>query len=148
MNRLRHELKLRFMNKGMYMERFLNSDVNVKNLSPLNLAFVGDTVFDLFVRERLVCQANRPVNKLHKEATTMVKASAQAEAMGKIMPILTEEEISVFKRGRNAHTNHKAKNASEGDYHYATGLEALFGYLYLSGEKERLRELFDIIVSE
>ncbi len=148
MNRLRHELKLRFMNKGMYMEKFLNSDVNVKNLSPLNLAFVGDTVFDLFVRERLVCQANRPVNKLHKEATTMVKASAQAEAMGKIMPILTEEEISVFKRGRNAHTNHKAKNASEGDYHYATGLEALFGYLYLSGEKERLRELFDIIVSE
>lgn len=148
MNRLRHELKLRFINKGMYMERFLNSDVNIKTLSPLNLAFVGDTVFDLFVRERLVCQANRPVNKLHKEATTLVKASAQAEAMEKIMPILTEEEISVFKRGRNAHTNHKAKNASEGDYHYATGLEALFGYLYLSGEKERLRELFDIIVSE
>lgn len=130
------------------MERFLNTDVNVKNLSPLNLAFVGDTVFDLFVRERLVCQANRPVNKLHKEATTMVKASAQAEAMKKIMPILTEEEIGVFKRGRNAHTNHKAKNASEGDYHYATGLEALFGYLYLSGNKERLTELFDIIVSE
>lgn len=130
------------------MERFLNTDVNVKNLSPLNLAFVGDTVFDLFVRERLVCQANRPVNKLHKEATTMVKASAQAEAMQKIMPILTEEEIGVFKRGRNAHTNHKAKNASEGDYHYATGLEALFGYLYLSGNKERLTELFDIIVSE
>ena len=148
MNRLRHELKLRFMNKGIYMERFLNSDVNVRTLSPLNLAFVGDTVFDLFVRERLVCRANRPVNKLHKEATTLVKASAQAEAMEKIMPILTEEEISVFKRGRNAHTNHKAKNASEGDYHYATGLEALFGYLYLSGEKERLRELFDIIVSE
>ena len=134
--------------KEYYMERFLNSDVNVKTLSPLNLAFVGDTVFDLFVRERLVCQANRPVNKLHKEATTLVKASAQAEAMGKIMHLLNEEEISVFKRGRNAHTNHKAKNASEGDYHYATGLEALFGYLYLSGEKERLRELFDIIVSE
>ena len=130
------------------MERFLNSDVKVKTLSPLNLAFVGDTVFDLFVRERLVCRANRPVNKLHKEATTMVKASAQAEAVQKIMPVLTEEEISVFKRGRNAHTNHKAKNASEGDYHYATGLEPLFGYLYLSGEKERLRELFDIIISE
>ena len=148
MNRLRYEMKLRFINKGIYMERFLDTDVNVKTLSPLNLAFVGDTVFDLFVRERLVCQANRPVNKLHKEATALVKASAQAEAMEKIMPILTEEEISVFKRGRNAHTNHKAKNASEGDYHYATGLEALFGYLYLSGEKERLRELFDIIVSE
>lgn len=135
-------------NKEQIMERFLNSDVNVKTLSPLNLAFVGDTVFDLFVRERLVCQANRPVNKLHKEATTMVKASAQAAAAQKIMPLLTEEELSVFKRGRNAHTNHKAKNASEGDYHYATGLEALFGYLYLSAEKDRLSELFDIIVSE
>ena len=78
----------------------------------------------------------------------MVKASAQAAAAQKIMPILDEEEISVFKRGRNAHTNHKAKNASEGDYHYATGLEALFGYLYLSGEKDRLKELFDLIVSE
>ena len=78
----------------------------------------------------------------------MVKASAQAEAMQKIMPVLDEEEISVFKRGRNAHTNHKAKNASEGDYHYATGLEALFGYLYLSGRKDRLTELFEIIVSE
>ena len=114
----------------------------------LLILHIGDTVFDLFVRERLVCQANRPVNKLHKEATTLVKASAQAEAMQKIMPVLTDEEISVFKRGRNAHTNHKAKNASEGDYHYATGLEALFGYLYLSGRKERLTELFEIIVSE
>ena len=129
------------------MERFLNTDVNVKTLSPLNLAFVGDTVFDLFVRERLVCQANRPVNKLHKEATTLVKASAQAEAMGKIMPILTEEEISVFKRGRNAHTNHKAKNASEGDYHYATGLECLFGWLYLKDKTERIIELYSAISS-
>ena len=130
------------------MERFYNKDCDVNNLSPLTLAFMGDTVFDLFVRERLICQANRPVNKLHKEATTMVKASAQAAAAQKIMPLLTEEELSVFKRGRNAHTNHKAKNATEGDYHYATGLEALFGYLYLSGEKDRLSQLFDIIVSE
>ena len=130
------------------MDILHDKNVEVSSLSPLTLAFVGDTVFDLFVRERLVCQANRPVNKLHKEATTLVKASAQAEAMQKIMPIFTEEETSVFKRGRNAHTNHKAKNANEGDYHYATGLEALFGYLYLSGRKDRLTELFEIIVSE
>lgn len=127
------------------MEKFLDIKCNPKTLSPLNLAFVGDTVFDLFVRESLVCQANRPVNKLHKLATQMVKAGAQAEAAKKILPILNEEELSVFKRGRNAHTNHKAKNATEGDYHYATAVEALFGYLYLSGEIDRLKELFEII---
>ncbi len=130
------------------MERFLNADCNPKMLSPLNLAFIGDTVFDLFVRESLVCQGNRPVNKLHNKATQMVKAQAQAAAAEKIMPILTPEELSIFKRGRNAHSNHKAKNASEGDYHYATAVEALFGYLYLSGEMERLRELFNIISGE
>lgn len=130
------------------MERFIETECDVRMLSPLNLAFVGDTVFDLFVRETLVCQANRPVNKLHKEATKMVKAQAQAEAAQKILPLLTEEEMSVFKRGRNAHTNHKAKNASEGDYHYATAVEALFGYLYLKGEIDRLRELFSAMTAE
>ncbi|MBQ4348767.1 MAG: ribonuclease III [Clostridia bacterium] len=130
------------------MNRFLDLCCDAKLLSPLNLAFVGDTVFDLFVRETLVCQANRPVNKLHKEATKMVKAQAQAEAAQKILPLLTEEEMSVFKRGRNAHTNHKAKNASEGDYHYATAVEALFGYLYLKGEIDRLRELFSAMTAE
>ncbi len=126
----------------------MNLECNPKMLSPLNLAFIGDTVFDLFVRESLVCEANRPVNKLHKEATKLVKAQAQAEAAQKILPMLTEDEMSVFKRGRNAHTNHKAKNASEGDYHYATAMEALFGYLYLSGEVDRLRELFEAITAE
>ena len=130
------------------MERFYNRDCDTENLSPLTLAFMGDTVFDMFVREQLICQANRPVNALHSSATRLVKASAQSKAMDKIMPILTEKEITVFKRGRNAHTNHRAKNASEGDYHRATGLEALFGYLYLKGEIERLRELFDIISQE
>ena len=130
------------------MNRFLDLSCDAKLLSPLNLAFVGDTVFDLFVRETLVCQANRPVNKLHKEATKMVKAQAQAEAAQKILPLLTEEEMSVFKRGRNAHTNHKAKNASEGDYHYATAVEALFGYLYLKGKIDRLRELFSAMTAE
>ncbi len=130
------------------MERFIETECDAKMLSPLNLAFVGDTVFDLFVRETLVCQANRPVNKLHKEATKLVKAQAQAEAAQKILPLLSEEELSVFKRGRNAHTNHKAKNASEGDYHYATGVEALFGYLYLKGEIDRLRELFSVMTAE
>ena len=130
------------------MDRFLSLECNPKLLSPLNLAFIGDAVFEIFVRESLVCEANRPVNKLHKAAAATVNAASQAAAAAKIMPMLTQEEIAVFKRGRNAHTNHKAKNASEGDYHHATGLEALFGYLYLQGEIERLRELFAIITSE
>ena len=130
------------------MERFYNKECDTENLSPLTLAFMGDTVFDMFVREQLICQANRPVNALHSSATRLVKASAQSKAMDKIMEMLTEKELTVFKRGRNAHTNHRAKNASEGDYHRATGLEALFGYLYLKGEIERLRELFGVISQE
>ncbi len=130
------------------MNRFTDKSCDVNMLSPLNLAFVGDTVFDLFVRETLVCQANRPVNKLHKKATDLVKASSQAKAAEKIKDFLTEEEQSVIRRGRNAHTNHKAKNMSEADYHLATGLEALFGYLYLKGETDRLREIFGKIIEE
>ena len=124
--------------------RFFDMDCNPSQLSPLTLAFVGDAVFDLFVRERLVCLANRPVNRLHSLAVSLVKASSQARAAKKLSEILSEKELSVLKRGRNAHTNHKAKNASESDYHYATGLEALFGFLYLSGESDRLRELFEL----
>ncbi len=124
--------------------RFFESDCNPSQLSPLTLAFVGDAVFDLFVRERLVCLANRPVNRLHSLAVAQVRASSQAKAAKMLSEKLSEKELSVLKRGRNAHTNHKAKNASESDYHYATGLEALFGFLYLSGESDRLRELFDL----
>ena len=90
------------------------------------------------MRERLVCQANRPVNELHKQAVAMVRAEAQAAAMDAILPRLTEEEAAVFRRGRNAHTAR-----SGGDYHRATGLEALFGYLYLRGETDRIQELFE-----
>ena len=119
------------------MGRLLPEDVEPRNLSPLALAFVGDGVYELMVRERLVCQANRPVNELHKQAVAMVRAEAQAAAMDAILPRLTEEEAAVFRRGRNAHT------ARSGDYHRATGLEALFGYLYLRGETDRIQELFE-----
>lgn len=130
------------------MEKLTTAKCDVNMLSPLNLAFIGDTVFDLFVRERLVCEANRPVSKLHNKAASMVKASAQAKAVEKIRDRLTEQEQSVIRRGRNAHVNHKAKNMSEADYHLATGLEALFGYLYLKGETERLNEIFEMITQE
>lgn len=117
-------------------------------LNSLALAFVGDTVYDLLVRETLVSDANRPVNALHRLAVDKVKASAQAKAIKDTLPFLTEEEEAVFKRARNTRTHHLPKNSNPADYHYATGLEALFGYLYLKGEIERIREIFRLINGE
>lgn len=125
----------------------IDKKCDARMLSPLTLAFIGDTVFDLFVREMLIVDANRPANALHQLAVQRVCAKAQATAARRLMDIgfLTDEETSVLKRGRNAHSNHTPKNASEGDYHLATGLEALFGFLYLTGNVERLRALFSQI---
>lgn len=130
------------------MERLFNGDCDPKQLSPLTLAFVGDCVFELFVRERLVCAGNCPVNSLHKKSVAQVCSSAQALSLQKIVPILTEEETEILKRGRNAHTNHVPKNSSPADYHAATAFETLFGYLYLFGRIDRLRELFQILCEE
>ncbi len=128
------------------MERLLKAkEVKPNELSPLTLAFIGDTVFDLLVREELICDANRPANDLHNLAVKKVKASAQAEFVEKILPVLTEKEITVFKRGRNAKVGHLPKNASQSDYHKATGFEALIGYLYLSDEIDRIVELYKFI---
>ena len=121
------------MNNGIQPDR-----VDLHTISPLNLAFVGDAVFELLVRGRLVANANRPNAELHKLSVEQVCASAQAVALDKIWPLLTEQEQAVFRRGRNAHTSR-----SGGDYHKATGLEALFGYLYFQGQSDRIRELFD-----
>lgn len=122
-----------------------NISQNPNTYSPLALAFLGDAVYGLLVREQLLLTANRPVGKLHTLSVQSVNARAQAEAMKKILPMLTEEELAVYKRGRNAHPGHTPKNQSEGDYHSATGLEALFGWLYLQNAEARLRELFDRI---
>lgn len=130
------------------MNRLFDAECDPRQLSPLTLAFVGDGAFELFVRERLVCKANCPVNALHKSSITQVCCSAQARALQKLLPILTEEEEAVYKRGRNAHVGHVPKNSSSADYHSATGFEAMFGYLYLKGELERLRELFSLICEE
>ncbi len=125
------------------MERLYPMAVDLHGVSPLNLAFVGDGVYELMVRERLVCLANRPNKELHQMAVKQVRAEAQAAALDKLMPLLSEEEAAVYRRGRNAHTSR-----SGGDYHKATGLEALFGYLYLAGRMDRVRELFDQITQE
>lgn len=125
------------------MDRLYPMDVDIHTLSPLALAFVGDGVYSLMVRERLLSQANRPVNDLHRLAVAEVRAEAQAAAIKRILPALTEQEEAVFKRGRNAHTAR-----SGADYHNATGLEALFGWLYLSDQIDRVRELFKLCVDE
>lgn len=117
---------------------------NPNLLSPSVLAFVGDAVYGLYVREAL-SQVNRPSGELHKLSVKFVKASAQAKAFSLIQSQLSEKELSVFKRGRNFHTSTTPKSATNGEYHTATGLECLFGFLYLSEEKSRADELFKII---
>lgn len=117
---------------------------NPNLLSPSVLAFVGDAVYGLYVRTYL-SKVNRPSGELHKLSVKLVNATAQAEAFKLIEPNLTEKEISVFKRGRNFHTGNTPKNSTGGEYHTATGLEVLFGFLYLSNQNERAKELFNII---
>lgn len=116
----------------------------VKELSAGTLAFVGDAVFGLLVREKLA-ETNRPSGELHKKSVEYVNANAQAEGFEVIKDMLSEEELTAFKHGRNLHTNNVPKNSSLAQYHTATGLEALFGYLHLSKRNERLKELFEKI---
>lgn len=127
---------------------FIDKDVNPKQLSPLNLAFIGDCVYEMLVREALVKDANRPVNDLHRESVKYVSAKAQTAAFNKIETLLTQEELVVFKRGRNAKVGHNPKSASQGEYHTSTGVEALFGYLYLTDSCDRIKELFEAIVTD
>lgn len=125
--------------------RFVDRDVNPKQLSPLNLAFIGDCIYEIMVREMLVTDANRPVNDLHRESVKYVSAKAQTVAFHKIEDVLTEDEMAIFKRGRNAKVGHNPKSASQSEYHIATGIEALFGYLYLIESTDRIKQLFKII---
>ena len=128
--------------------RFTDKEAYPNELSPLNLAFIGDCVYEMLVRESLVLNANRPVNDLHRESVKYVSAKAQTLAYDKIKDILTEQEIAVYKRGRNAKVGHNPKSASQSEYHIATGVEALFGYLYLTEQIERIKELFNIITKD
>lgn len=126
--------------------RFTDSDIEAKQLSPLNLAFIGDCIYEILVRETLVAQANRPVNDLHRESVKFVSAKAQTQAYEKVKELLTEEETAQFKRGRNAKTGHSPKSATGAEYHTATGIETLFGYLYLTEQTDRIKELFTVII--
>ena len=123
------------------LDTLLQESQSPQGLSPLPLAFVGDGVYELMVREYLVSQGNCPVKKLHSRKVELVRCQAQAQALSQVLwPLLTEEERAVAQRGRNAHVGHVPKNAQVADG--GTALEALFGWLYLKGELARLRELF------
>lgn len=111
-----------------------------KQLSPLGLAYIGDGIYELMTRCRILEQGNRPVQSLHRRTVSLVCASAQSKALLLIEGELSEEELSIYKRGRNA-DSHPPRNADPAEYRRATGLEALFGYLYLTGQQRRLEEL-------
>lgn len=116
----------------------------INTLSPLTLAFLGDSIYEMFVRTKILALGNRPANELHKIAVGYVKAKAQAIAAHKIFELLTEEETDIYKRGRNTNIHTVPKNADMADYRHATALEALIGYLYLKGEEERLTEILNL----
>ena len=120
----------------------------VNKLSMLALAHVGDGIYELFFRTRLCMEGHSNVNSLHKLTVANVNAVAQAKAAEKIIPHLTEDELAIYKRGRNTKVNSVPHNANIGQYHAATGLEALFGWLYLRGMTQRIKELFDIITED
>ena len=130
------------------IDRFFGiEDKDIRSFSPLTLAYIGDAVYEIVIRTIIVEKGNAPVNKLHHKASSLVKAVAQKDAMGKILPLLTEEEEAVYKRGRNAKSYTSAKNASVIDYRIATGFEALMGFLYMMGRNERMLELVKIAVN-
>ena len=118
--------------------------IDVKSMSPLTWAYIGDCIYDLFIRMNFVNTTNLKPHKLHIETTKYVKAKAQAEVLKKIMEELTDEEKEIVKRGRNTENHHLPKNASVREYMYATAFEALIGYLYLTKQDERLKNLLEL----
>ena len=131
-----------------FKELFELEDTDIRTYSPLTLAYIGDAIYELVIRTILVEKGNTQVNKLHQRASKLVKASAQSEIVEKLKPYLTEEEMGIFKRGRNAKSFTMAKNASMSDYRRATGFEALMGQLYLTEKWDRMLELIKIGITE
>ncbi|WP_458458270.1 Mini-ribonuclease 3 [Pseudobutyrivibrio sp.] len=128
------------------LNEYLNDKFNIepkdiRTYSPLTLAYIGDAIFDVVIRSILVNKGNTPVNKLHQRASQIVKATTQAAMILALMDELTDEERDWYRRGRNSKPHTKAKNASTMDYLEATGFEAVMGYLYLTGDMDRICEL-------
>lgn len=125
-------------------EQFHQGDVDVRTYSPLTLAYIGDAIYDLLIRTLLVDQGNTQVSKLHKRASSLVKAESQSGMVEILESHFTPEEAAVFKRGRNAKSFTSAKNASIADYRRATGFEAVMGHLYLTGQYHRMIDLIKL----
>ena len=134
--------------KEKFMDEFGLVEQDIRTYSPLTLAYIGDAIFELVVRTVLVERKNTQAEKLHKAATKIVKAETQALMIEALKEDLTEEELAVFKRGRNAKAVTRAKNATMSEYRRATGFEALMGYLYLKGEMARMIELIRLGVEK
>ena len=122
-------------------------DRALNSFPTLNLAFIGDGVYDLLVREYLVTHSSAHVGELNRLKVDMVNCKSQAAYMKQIAEHLTEEEAEIYKRGRNTKVNSASKHSTLSDYHAATGMEALFGWLYLKGRQERINELFTLIIN-
>ena len=122
-------------------DKFNIEPKDIRTYSPLTLAYIGDAIFDVVIRSILVNKGNTPVNKLHQRASQIVKATTQAAMVMALMDELTDEERDYYRRGRNSKPHTKAKNASTMDYLEATGFEAVMGYLYLTGDMDRICEL-------
>ena len=130
--------------KEVFLNEFGLEEQDLRTYSPLTLAYIGDAIFELVIRTVLVERKNTQPEKLHKAATKIVKAETQAVMIELLKEDLTEEEMAVFKRGRNAKAGTRAKNATMSEYRRATGFEALMGYLYLKGDMERMIQLISM----
>lgn len=129
-------------------ESVKTEQVNAYQYSPLALAYMGDSILDLLVKKYFVTHSNMQPHKYHVEVSKIVKAVNQADYIDRIMEELSEDELVVYKRGRNTNTHSKAKNATMGQYRKATGLEALYGYLYLKGDMDRLQYFVDGMIRQ
>ena len=120
----------------------------VNSISNLGLAHMGDCVFEILCRAYLCTRGDKTVDKLHRDTINMVKATSQARFADKMLPLLTEEELAYYRRGKNSHVHAVPKSATPAQYAKATGVEALFGYLFLSGQKERANEIFNLVMND
>jgi ribonuclease-3 family protein len=131
-----------------FLEQFNFSESEINNMAPLVLAYIGDAVYEVFIRTLLISEGNIPVHKLHKRSIEYVRAKAQSDIIHRIMEKLNPDELNVVRRGRNAKSGTIPKNADVGEYKYATGFESLIGYLYLRRDNHRLMEVLKMAISE
>ena len=131
------------------MENFFEmnmSKAQIDAMSNLGLAHMGDCVFEILVRASLCARGEKTVDRLHRDTINLVKATSQAKFVDKMLPMLNETELAYYRRGKNSHVHAVPKSATPAEYAKATGLETLFGYLFLSGQKDRANEIFNLVM--